>query len=171
MRTSLQDVRSLPDPLQAYNWDLIIPVMPGTSNTKAFTFKAQSTSIPGFLLEQVPVALHGVELRFAGRANYSHSFPVTLIETRDVGTRNMLRRWQKIARDWQTNTGTYKSVYSTTVQLVLYDDIPTEVMSINLIGCWPETVDDSQIDNANSAVVMTQVTLSYDYLEEDNSGI
>ena len=29
-RTSLQDVRSLPDPLLTYNWDLIIPSMPGT---------------------------------------------------------------------------------------------------------------------------------------------
>lgn len=171
MRTSLQDVRSLPDPLQQYNWDVIIPIMPGTSDSRTFTFKAQSTSIPGFMLEQVPIALHGVELRYAGRANYSHSWQVTLIETRDVGTRDMLRRWQKISRNWQTNTGSYKDVYSTTVELVLYDDIPLEVKSLKLVGCWPETVDDSAVDNSTSAAVTTGVTFSYDFIEEDSNGI
>jgi hypothetical protein len=168
MRTSLQDVRSLSDPLQSYNWDLIIPVMPGTSNSRTFTYKAQSTSIPGFQLEQVPVALHGVELRYAGRANFSHSFQVTLIETRDIGTRDMLRRWSRLARDWTTNTGTYKEIYGTSVELVLYDDIPIEIKRIRLVGCWPETVDDSSLDGTSSAVVTTSVTFSYDYMEEVN---
>jgi len=167
MRTSLQDVRSLVDPLQTYNWDVIIPAMPGTGNSRTFTYKAQSTSIPGFLLEQVPVALHGIELRYAGRANYTHSFQVTLIETRDMGTRNMLLRWQKLARDWIQNAGTYKETYSTTIELVLYDDIPAEVANIKLIGCWPETVDDSQVDSSSSGVVTTSVTFSFDYPEEE----
>ncbi len=168
MRTSLQDVRSLVDPLQTYNWDVIIANMPGTGDSRTFTYKAQSTSIPGFMLEQVPVALHGVELRYAGRANYSHSFSVTLIETRDIGTRNMLRRWQKLARDWQSNSGNYKSTYSTTIELVLYDDIPQEIASLKLFGCWPETVDDSQMDNSSSGVVTTSVTFSYDFIDEEN---
>jgi hypothetical protein len=168
MRTSLQDVRSLPDPLQSFNWDVVIANMPGTPDSREFTFKAQSTSIPGFLLEQVPVTLHGVELRYAGRQNYSHSFNCVLIETRDVGTRDMLRRWQKMARDWQSNSGSYKEDYSTTIELILYDDVPNEVQTIRLIGCWPESVDDSQLDSSSSAAVTTSVTFSYDFIDEDN---
>lgn len=168
MRTSLQDVRSLVDPLQTYNWDIVIAAMPGTSDTRTFTYKAQSTSMPGFMLEQVPVALHGVEVRYAGRANYSHSFNVTLIETRDMGTRDMLRRWQKLARDWQSNSGSYKNVYSTVIELILYDDIPSEIANLRLIGCWPENVDDSSMDNSTSGVVTTSVTFSYDFVDEYN---
>jgi hypothetical protein len=168
MRTSLQQVQSLLDPLQSYNWDIIIPNMPGTPDSRTFTYKAQSTSIPGFMMDSVPVALHGVELRFAGRANYSHSLQVTLLETRDVGTREMLKAWQRIARDWISNSGSYKSVYSVPVELVLYDDIPQEVRSIQLIGCWPETIDDVQVDNSQSSAVMTQVTFSYDYTYESS---
>jgi hypothetical protein len=41
MRTSLQDVRSLVDPLQTYNWDVIISAMPGTADSRTFTYKAQ----------------------------------------------------------------------------------------------------------------------------------
>lgn len=166
-RTSLQDVRSLPDPLFTYNWDLIIPVMPGTPNTRSFTYKAVSASIPGSMLEQVPVNLGPVELRYAGRENFSHSFSCTLHETRDVGTRDMLRRWQRIARDNTLNTGTYKDIYSTTIELVLYDDIPMEVKRIQLVGAWVETFDDSPLDRA-SGTVQTNVTFSYDYLVETN---
>jgi hypothetical protein len=166
-RTSLQDVRSLPDPLFTYNWDVIVPSMPGTPNSRAFTFKAMTTSIPGSLLEQVAVNLRGVELRYAGRENFSHSLAMTIHETRDVGTRDMLRRWQKIARDNRTNSGSYKNVYSTTVELVLYDDIPLEVKRIKLVGAWVENVDDASLDTASAAVSIS-CTFSYDYVDEVN---
>jgi hypothetical protein len=141
-------------------------LMPGTPNSRAFTFKAMTTSIPGSLIEKVEVPLHGVQLNFAGRQNFSHSLQITLLETRDVGTRDMLRRWQQTARDWLTNTGSYKETYSTTVEMVLYDDIPQEVKRIKLIGCFVETLDDSQVDGSASAAVNISCTLSYDYLEE-----
>jgi len=166
MRTSIQDVRSLGDPLQTYNWDVIFTRIPGTADVKPFTFKAMTTSIPGVLLESVPVALHGIELRYAGRANYTHQLPLTLLENRDVSTRDMLMKWNRTARDWVSNTGTYKDAYSVTVQLLLYNDIPQVVRTINLYGCWPETVDDTAVDGQASGAVQTSVTLSFDYFED-----
>jgi hypothetical protein len=112
------------------------------------------------------VPLHGVQINFAGRSNFSHTLQITLLETRDNTSRDMLRRWQRIARDWSTNTGSYKETYSTTVEMVLYDDIPTEVKRIKLIGCFPESVDDAQVDGSASASVQISCTLSYDYVEE-----
>jgi hypothetical protein len=166
MRTSIQDVRSLGDPLQTYNWDVIFTRIPGTADVKPFTFKAMTTSIPGVLLESVPVALHGIELRYAGRANYTHQLPLTLLENRDVSTRDMLIKWNRSARDWISNTGTYKDAYSVTVQMLLYNDIPQVVRTINLYGCWPETVDDTAVDGQASGAVQTSVTLSFDYFED-----
>ncbi len=162
-RTSLQDIRSVGDPLQQYNWDLIIARMPGTSDPRPFTFKAQTSVIPGMLLESVPVALHGIELRFAGRKNYSHSMPVTILETHDVSTRDMFLKWNELARSWIGNTGTSKNVYGTNIELVLYNDTPEEVKKITLTGAWPENVDDAQLDGQASGIVTYSVTFSYDY--------
>ena len=161
-RTSLQDVRSVGDPLLSFNWDLIIPRFPGVGDSRAFTFKCQTSSIPGMLLEQVPVALHGIELRFAGRKNYSHSFPVTILETHDMDTRNMFMAWSELARSWINNTGTPKSVYGANILLILYDDTPAIVKTIQLQGAWPETVDDAQLDGQSSAIVTYNVTFSFD---------
>ena len=164
-KTSLQDARSLPDPLYTYQWDVFIAMLPGTPNSRSLTYKATSTSIPGSMLESVPVNLAGVELRYAGRQNFSHSFTLTLHETRDTGSIEMLRRWQRIARDNNLNTGTYKDIYATAVELVLYDDTNQATRTITLMGCWPETIDDSALDRA-SAAVSINCTLSYDFFTE-----
>lgn len=165
-RTSIQDVRSLGDPMQTYNWDVIFTRIPGTADIKPFTYKAMTTSIPGMLLESVPVALHGIELRYAGRANYSHQLPITLLENRDASSRDMLVKWHRSARDWVSNTGSYKDAYGVTVQLLLYDDIPEVIRTINLYGCWPETIDDAAVDGQASGAVQISMTLSYDYFED-----
>lgn len=162
-RTSLADVRSVGDPLLSFNWDLVLPRFPGVSDGRSFTFKCQTAVIPGMLLEQVPVALHGIELRFAGRKNFSHSFPVTILETHDTDTRNMFVAWSELARSWVLNTGSSKDVYAVPAQLLLYDDTPSIRRTITLFGLWPETVDDAQLDGQASAVVTYNVTFSYDH--------
>lgn len=165
-RTSLQDIRSLGDPLQQYNWDIIFTRIPGTADIKPFTFKAMTTSLPGMMLESVPTALHGVELRWAGRANYSHQLQVTLLENRDASTRDMLYKWHKYARNWRANTGAYKDQYAVTVQMLLYDDLPQVVRTIELTGCWPENIDDTSLDGSASGAVQMSMTLSYDDFED-----
>jgi hypothetical protein len=162
-RTSLQDIRSLADPLQQFNWDLVIPRMPGTGDSREFTFKAMTTSIPGMLLEQVPVNLHGMELRYAGRKNYSHALPVTILETSDISTRDMFVSWSELARSWLANTGSPKSIYGTNIILKLYDDTPAERKVITLVGAWPETVDDAALDGQASGIVTYSITFSYDF--------
>jgi hypothetical protein len=152
--------------MQTYNWDIIFPRIPGTPDTKPFTFKAMTTSLPGMQLESTPVALHGIELRYAGRANFTHQLPITFIENRDASTRDMLVKWMRSARDWVSNSGTYKDAYSVTVQMLLYDDIPQVVRTINLYGVWPETFDDVGVDGQTSGIVQISATLSYDYHED-----
>lgn len=165
-RTSYDDVRSVGDPLLSFNWDLILPRIPGINSARAFTFKCQTAVIPGMLLESVPVALHGVELRFAGRKNYSHSFPVTILETRDVNTRAMFVAWSEFARSWTLNTGTSKDLYAVPAQLLLYDDTPSIVRTITIFGMWPENVDDAALDGQASAAVTYNVTFSYDHVTD-----
>lgn len=164
-RTSLENIRSLPDPLFTYNWDIFIPNLPGGGDTRAFTWKAVSTTIPARMLEPVNVSLGPAEIKYAGRENYSHSWQVTLHETRDMGSRDALLNWQLIARNNVANTGNYKDVYAPSMQLVLYDDIPQVVRTIVLHGVFPETVDEASLDRASGAVQLG-VTFSYDYFED-----
>lgn len=161
-RTSLQDVRSVGDPLFQHNWDLLIPRFPGVGDSRAFTFKCQTAVIPGFMLEQVAVRLHGVELRYPGTKNYSHTFPLTVLETNDLNTRDMFLAWSELARSWNNNSGASSDVYKATGYLILYNDAPAITREIQIQGMYPETVDDFTLDGQTSGVVAYSMTLSYD---------
>lgn len=165
-RSHLSEVLSLQDPLQSWQFDIFFPRIPGAGDTRPATYKAQSTTLPGGTLDKVEVALHGVKLQFAGQANYSHSWEVTFIETRDTGTRSMFMNWRENARSWIQNTGTYKSEYGVACDVVLYDDLPSVVRTVRLFGCWPETVGDYSLDGSASNLVTMPVTFSFDQIQE-----
>lgn len=168
-RTSLQNVQSVKDVLQTWNWDVFFPSIPGVADTRPFSYKMLSTSIPGFQVEQVPLEVHGVKLNFAGRRVWQGTWEATVVETRDASTRSLLVNWAEYQRSWKQNTGTYKQDYAVTAELVLYDDLPKEVSNILLIGAFPIQVGDANLDS-QSGIVQYSVTFSYDYTEDRPMG-
>ncbi len=164
-RTSLSDVRSLPDPLLSYNWDLFVPVVP-VGDFRALTIKCQNVTLPGVSVEDVPITLHGVTLKFAGREMFTNQFSATFLETRDMSTRDVIRQWIEYCRNVANNTGQYKVNYETTAQLALYDDKGNTVRTINIYGCFPQMLDEPSLDGSGSQPVLYTVTFNYDFTSE-----
>ena len=165
-RTSLQDVRGLPDIFQTWNFDLFLPSIPGGGDTRSITLKTQTTSVPVSTIDPVDVPLHGVNLQFAGRQTFTHTLQMTVLETRDMTTRDAFRLWQEYARSQQSNSGNYKSAYAITAELVLYDDVPSPVKSIFLQGCWCTAVGDLALDGSSSTPGSYEITLQFDSISE-----
>lgn len=165
-KTGYTDIRSLPDPLLSYNFDLIIPNVPGGGDAKRLTIKCMSTSIPGTSVEDVTVSLHGVDIKYAGRQMFTHSLQVTYLETRDMSTRNAIKAWIEFARNTRNNSGEYKVNYSTLADLVLYDDANKIIKTVTMEGFFPQTMDDSALDGSNSAPVNISVTFAYDLVRD-----
>jgi len=167
-RSHLQDVRSIPDPLLSYNFDLIIypKSLSGNSDAgRALTVRCKSTSLPGSQIEPVVTALHGTEVKHAGRRMWTKTLECTLIECRDMATSNSLNDWMNLIRNPILNTGTYKSIYSSNAEILLYDDIPTVIKTYTLYGAWPETIGEGSLDGSQSTGVEIPLTLSYDYYD------
>ncbi len=162
-RSSLQDVQSIQDPAVSWNFDLFLPSIPGSSDTRDLTFKCMTTDLPGSSIEKVEVALHGVTLQFAGRKIYTHTMNVQFMESADYMTREKFRRWQESMRSWINNTGTLASAYKVNAQIVLYNDLPAVVRTTNIIGMWPETIAEVALNGGASELVTLQMTMCYDY--------
>lgn len=165
-RTSLRDVAGLPDPQLTYNFDLIFDSVPGGGDARGLITRCMTTSIPGMQLDQVTVALHGVETNYRGRQIWTKQFTGTFHETRDQTVRSAFRNWVTFAQDNRQNQGNYKAQYARTAEIVLYDDIPNETRRIKVYGCWPMSFDDLQLDGSQSAAAQYNVTFSFDYTEE-----
>lgn len=166
-RTSFADVLGLVDPLLQFNFDLIIPNMPGTSgyNARAFKSKIMTTSIPGRTIEPVEVALHGAAYDVAGRAVYTRSLPFEMLETRDLASRTALSQWHRFTRD-DSSLGGFHAEYATTVELQLNDDKDNVIKIIRLYKCWLESFDDSSLDGSASASVTISGTLRYSHFND-----
>ena len=166
MRSSLLESQSLPDVFQCWNFDLYVPSMPGGGDSRQLETKIQTTSVPGVTIEPVIVPLHGNEVVYAGREVFAHTLECTALETRDMGTRNAIRRWMNFARSQRNNSGSYKTEYAVTVELVLYDDVPSPIQSIFLVNGWPSAIADLALDGSFSTAGSYSFTLSYDVHHE-----
>lgn len=166
MRTSLQDVLSLQDPAASYNFDLFLPNIPGSSDTRDLTFKCMTTDLPGVGVDPMDVALHGVNVPFAGRKIYTHTLAATFLETADWMTREKFRRWNEFIRSWKQNSGSLSSAYKVDSQIVLYNDIPEVVRTTNLLGLYLENMAEVQMDGGSSTLVTLQCTFKYTMWED-----
>lgn len=165
-RSSLYDAQAVADPAQSWNFDLFLPSIPGSSDTRALTWKCMSTGLPGFSFDKVPVPLHGTELIYAGRKIFSHTFQSVFMEASDWSTRSQFYAWSESTRSWINNSGTFASSYKVNAQIVVYNDLPQVSRTINVMGMWPETVADVALDGAQSNLISLDITWSYDYVQD-----
>lgn len=120
-----------------------------------------TTDVPGTQLEEVMAPLHGVQIPYAGRRMFTHSMNVTFMETSDWSTSEKFRRWMEIARSWRQNSGSMSSGYWVTSQLVMYNDIPEVVRTIQINNLWPANVQEMQLDGGSSQLVQLSVEFRY----------
>ena len=166
-RTGLKEVLGLVDPAMNYNWDFIVPNIPGGGDSAGLTIKAAQCNLPGVSLDVVPVTLHGVTVNYAGMERYGHQFQVTYLETRDMGTRRDIRAWIELARNTRNNSGTEKSVYATTATLLQYDDLPQVVNTMTAYNVWPHVLNEVQLsDGQQAGAIMVTIGFIYDSQEE-----
>lgn len=120
-----------------------------------------TTDVPGTQLEELAAPLHGVQIMYAGRRTYTHSMNVTFMETHDWSTTEKFHRWVEIARSWRNNSGGLSSAYWTTAQLVLYNDVPQVVRTIQINNLFPTNVSEVQLDGSSSQLVQLSVEFRY----------
>lgn len=165
-RSSLYDVLSLNDPAQSWNFDFFLPTIPGSNDTRDLTFKCMTADLPGGGLDSVKVELHGVTVNFAGRATYTHQLQVMFLETSDWSTRDKFVKWRDSVRSWKKNSGTLASAYKVSAQLVVYNDLPQVVRTINIYGLWPETIPETTMNGGESTAVTMQMGFQYDFWDD-----
>jgi hypothetical protein len=164
-RTGYNEFARLPDPVLTFEFDLRIYNLPGGGDTNAVTVKCSSTSLPGISNEPVMIQLRSVDVNRPGKQIYNKSIMISLLETRDMTSRDALNRWIRRARDMAKNTGSYFDEISTTADILLYDATGRTIRTIRLYKVWCTTEDDGQLDSS-SAALMINGSLNYDFYED-----
>jgi hypothetical protein len=164
-RTSLQNILSLPDAAQAWNFSLFFPTIPGSSLSN-LAYRCISTTLPASKIEPVSIELAGVKKQEAGRAQYDHTFQATFLETVDYASFMAFRAWRDYTRSWKNNTGTNASQYKINLELDLYDNAANISQTIIMAGAWITDIADVTLSGAESTAVNMQATFSFDYIDD-----
>ena len=125
-----------------------------------------TTDLPGSTIEAVDVALHGVNIPYAGRKTYTHTLSATFLETADYSTREKFRRWHESMRSWSTNTGSLYASYAVSCQIAVYNDLPAVVKTINIYGLWPEVIAEVPLNGGASELITLAITFRYSHWED-----
>ncbi len=165
-RIGLLDVSNLPDPLMEYQFQLLVPNIPGQGSGQGLSVRCKTSSIPGSEIEDVITQLHGVEVGHAGMPKFSHKLQCSFQETRDMYVRDTIRKWQDFQKDIRNTSGNYKAQYATIAQMQLFDDTNAIIRVIQLFGFRPTTLDDSNMDGGSSSGVLQSTTFWYDLWQD-----
>lgn len=160
-RSSLADVISLGDPALTWNFDLFIPTIPGSADSRHITFRCQSVDLPGVQLESVNAELHGTSVPYASRLQYTQTLNLTLMETSDFAARTAINRWIQTARSWRSNSGSPFSLYAVTALIVCYDNIPQPTATTQINYMWPENLQDVTLSGDSGDIIRPQITMRY----------
>jgi len=147
-RTSFSEFRNLPDPFLTYNWDFVIPNVPNGGSSTDLRIRCAEVMLPGMEINWVGIELHGYKSFSAGAQTWTNRMQVVFLETRDLKVRNQIENWIKYARDTRQNTGTSKAAYSTTAQLILYNDVPAVARTVYMDAWWPMNLQDAQLSGS-----------------------
>ncbi len=167
-RNSLQNIMSLPDAAQAWNFNLTFPSVPGGGDSQKLSYKCQTTAIPGSKIEAVKIELAGVGKQEAGRAIYDHTFTATFLETVDWQTYLNFRAWRDYMRSWKNNSGTDSSTYKINLELDLFNNAPANGATLKLVGAFPLDITDINLEQASNAIFIS-MQFSFDYIDDNSN--
>ena len=164
-KSKLNDNAGLADVQMAYDFDLIIPNVPGiVTDINDLKARIQTTAIPGRSIDKHQLILHGSTTEHAGMTQYTRTLPFQMVETRDANAYRFFNAWHRFTRD-DSSLGAYHEEYKTEIELYLYDAKDKVSQAFRLYGCWLESFDDASLDGGSTAAVEVSGTLSYDRWE------
>lgn len=168
MAATLNDVRNLGDSLRQYNFELVIPNVPGGGDGDILRLHVISTTIPGLSSEMIERSQHGFTIKEAGRGNTPRSLACEFFENSDLVIFRMLQAWHKLQWDPQTGAQAQSSVYKTKAYLKVLGNDRSEKASILLEGLCIEDIPDIAMSGESSEQARVAPTFSYDNWDFDN---
>lgn len=164
-RISRTDLASLDDPATTENFSLNMGSIPSGESFVNMRLMCQTTSVPGFSNEAWQQILHGFAFKYRGPERYPQALTCTFAERVTGECYTTLRSWGQyvVGTDSGSSSG-YKSSYSVTGTLVVFDPTGVAVNTIKMYNMFPQDVPDIPLDGQSAQQMLVTATFSYDYI-------
>ena len=129
---------------------------------------AQTGTLPGREVTNVPINFHGLEFNLPGNAKYTNSagWEVTWRLDQALNIRRLFEDWNYAIFDDRSTSGQTIRGDDSQLTMVLYDQAGTEVDTYRLFGLYPVSVGAVEYDIGTDGEVQTfTTTLAYHYFK------
>lgn len=164
-KPTLNDVKNVPDPMLADNFDLTFSSVPGGGNNRQLTIQCKSAVKPGTTLMEVEVELFGHKVIHAAKREWSKELPIEFIEDHRGGITRQLEDWAEFVRAKDSQHGNFKRDYAVDAIFKIYDQTGAVAMEYKISNCWPKQVPDLQFDGSGGQIVQLSASFGFDHVE------
>lgn len=154
-------INAVQQPARTYLWDVAIQNMPALT-----TFKAQTAQFPGIGSTDVDLFYQGQTIKYAGAAEYEHSWVLNVVESEIADIYDGLYAWRQ--QIWEQTSGISlpPSIYKKKIVVIGVSTVGVPWIRAQLNGAYPKLVDAVELDrSANTEAWKWNVTFSYDSWE------
>lgn len=136
------------------------PAWRGVDANKAM-YLVRSTTVPGKTVEKKELGWQGYKMPFGGTSTHDDWTVTFMVDPKAAIYKSMIA-WSNMVHDPKTNIHGMPSQYMADqrVQMLSLDGTQS-ILDINLIGAWPQTVANLELNYDNTDVATFQVTFSY----------
>ena len=163
MALGLNEIKGLADPFKNFNYEFIIPNMPGGGDGEILKISAVTVSIPGFMTEPIEETFPGGHMiKHAGKGTYNREIAVEFREGQDLAIFTALNGWYDLIWNRETGAQTVADSYKTEAILHMLDSAKETVRTVRMRGVFIQSVDDLSMDSAGGEGVRISANFSYD---------
>lgn len=160
---SIESIKSsLADPLRTYMWEMYIPNLPGGGDIEAVRMRCVAAALPNVASEPIVVDWRAMRFKIAGKLNYSHTITLNFLESADRRVLVALYAWRTLVTNPEDGTGNSPRDYKTDVYLSMLNMAGEEALRVQLMGCYPEEMQEVPLDYSTNEIIKQPLVLSYD---------
>jgi hypothetical protein len=157
-----QLISSLTSPLTAFRWEFFIPNLPAGGDIDAIRLRCHTAALPNVASEAITIDWRAMRFRVAGKLNFSHTMTLNFYDNSDTNVITAFYNWRQMITSHTDGTGSDPATYKTDCYLDLLDPAGNELLEVQLLGCYPEDVQEVALDMSNNALISLNVVMSYD---------
>jgi hypothetical protein len=163
---NIDELRNLSEPLKSYNFEVIIPNIPGGGNLSGNDTRlyVNAAMLPGIGSQPITVEAGGHEVLYAGKAQYNHMWQVELREYENLNVITMLQNWHGLQWDRPTGAQSPSADYKAdSIYVSMLDSQRNPMKQFRMIGAWIAQIADLQLAYQQNQQIAFPLTFAYDY--------
>lgn len=158
---------NLTNPARSYLWEILFVNPIGGGSSESLRLRCQSTAVPGFNFGSIVIPFKQTPgVKFPGKLNMSHTWTSVFIEGMDKKIFDSIYAWRQFVVNDVAGIGGPDTAIKSNIFLNLLDANGDYTSKFKLIGCYPESMDDTPLAYDDESELRYSVTWSYDYWVE-----